>query len=213
MEPALVAALLAAAVSLVGVLASLRMARQALAASRAQIVLTTGLKVEEVSIQTLRVYSSAIEKLRVECWYLISAVRWVIEGRDEGRDMEMLRSAVQVFHAKSLAFLEAWAEVRPEITSPALDVIRMMRHDIRRKLETIIATATDIASARRRRREARETLRSIDSDVRTLLQDLDHFLGFVVSLKDDRLRELFPAAETNDALHPPALRDVTVRER
>jgi hypothetical protein len=63
METALIVALVSAAVSLIGLLASLRLARQQQEASRTQIALAAVVKADEGSVEALR-RSGASSKLR-----------------------------------------------------------------------------------------------------------------------------------------------------
>lgn len=128
MEAAVIVALIAAGVSLVGMMMSLEVARRARQAADVQARIAVGLAEAQEALKHLRAYTADVEKLRAEA----SLVQLALERpANHAKAHRELRTRAEAFQMTFGEFFRAWADVKSDVPDARLEYLRMIRHAAR----------------------------------------------------------------------------------
>jgi len=132
MEPAIIAALVAGAVSLVGLVVQLLIARQSRIAQREAIATKAEIENSKNTISELRSLECDTESVRILAWRVLSMIRDMPElgTHDSDQSRKFLNCATK-FSNEAARFLESWATVKYEIDEEYNEYLRHQRHECR----------------------------------------------------------------------------------
>ena len=139
MEAAIVSALVAAFVSLMGILVNIHIARKSRIAAennlRVQYSLDRVAKEETYILD----FISHGEKLRIRCWDLMGQISFLLDDEDIDDKLSDFITSFNLFFTQSDTFLDSWANVKAVIPKGATNHFRIVRHECRTLLITIDA--------------------------------------------------------------------------
>ena len=188
MNPTIIAALIAGAVSIIGLFAGLKMARRAKDATLASLAITQALKMSEQRIDNLRGFAIEIEHFRVLAWNLLDALG--VEKRSFQPEVIALEEAwVKLFFS--------WASVKPDVPNHLIAELRKIRHRLRMPYAGILKSnesikkvleSPEINPAGHERVD--KWIELMRRDLRLALHISDEFFLFVLSAKEDVFNEI-----------------------
>lgn len=146
MEPAVIAAIVAGSVSLLGLLVQVAIARQTRIAQREQAAFTAQMKLAMDLASDLRSLEYESESVRIRVWEAMSILDRLGAGTlQHGSDeLNRLLSISKKLSTEAEVFLSAWAKVKYDISDELLDYLRRLRHDCRAPLVVISAVVERI---------------------------------------------------------------------
>jgi hypothetical protein len=171
MSPTLLTALIAATVSLVGVLASLIIAGRSARAAREQVALVEWLKDQRTSVDRIRAYAVEVEKFRSACWLLHMAAEKIL--RSSQLDQEVLDTLLQNYEKVNEVFEKYWsdwAETKSDIPEEKLVISRIIRHEARNHFSHLQVLFNSLQRAQNLEAQRRNRNRNICS-VASHIQD------------------------------------------
>lgn len=135
METAIIAGLVAALVSALGLLVNLRIARDSRRANELQLRLQAALKDKEEAIKEIKLYTETVEGFRSACWQVMAQL--MLQERqnpDEISDIDRKVSdnAFQTFEAQAKIFFDSWAKIKADVShleEPSVTYARALRHE------------------------------------------------------------------------------------
>jgi len=128
METAIIAAIVAAFVSLIGFLINLRIAKENKKALAENLRITSQIKLSEQSVTELGDFLAESEGLRFTCIRIASILRSVKQGKEEPRNV-LLREFYDEYRSKQNTFFPKWFRVLKEIRGEKPIRLAALMHD------------------------------------------------------------------------------------
>jgi hypothetical protein len=129
MTPQIEAALIAATISLVGIVVSAFISLRTIRATKTQVILIEWLKEQREAVARIRGYASEVEELRSRCWMVLMQIELFLRGKKRDRTDRLILKRVNLREAFN-NYWEKWSEVKPDITEGwRLDILRAVRHE------------------------------------------------------------------------------------
>jgi hypothetical protein len=183
MDSAAVTAVIAASLSIVSVAANLYIARAARQGAVDALKLKARLDHDQLVDKVIKEIDVEGERLRIRAWELIACCQ---SASDEGQ--EQLQALIEAFARQAGEFLDRWAPAKDELPLTMLEILRVLRHDCRKEIETVRALGRRIAS------EIQLTPSIPGAFIETLirlLEKIDNFTSKISQLRRDRLLGAF----------------------
>jgi glutamine synthetase adenylyltransferase len=187
METVLVAAIVAAGVSSIGLFINLAVARKVRAASADQLRFRAALKEAERSIREIKAFCSEAEKLRDACWQVLTTVCGLQKHRDDNQELLALSEHEAPFASACNAFFQAFAIVQAGISDSTVNSMRDLRQQCKAEAEEVLRALNDLpATVRRAPRVVSfdDTLYSLRLRLENLLSNLDRLFFTVLMARD-----------------------------
>lgn len=204
MEAIVVAALVAGAVSLLGVAANVYIARRSARTAVGLAIMQKRLEDNYRVLLQVRELEAETERLRVAGWYVIASLARLREAGVSAEGVQALvEQSVDLFSTRAQTFLDSWASVKPDIPPDLVEYPASLRHECRARLDNTILALVVFKGAggndRMRRREVEENIVRARREVTELLDALELFgrtLGTIRRVVDGKneLRRLTAAA-------------------
>ena len=205
METAIIAALVAGAVTLVGLLVNLHIARQTRKATADQLRLGIALKAGEETVSELKAYARQAELMRIACWEIWAKAHSASMGRRPVENMKELAQLGESFNEKYSQFFSSWAEVKSEVPPWYVEVLRVLRHEAKHRSHSILDRLYELQSLLQKNQitqnRARKHTEDILREVESLLQLLDKVFSIVQNVKTEVIVDLLAQPEPNNAIH------------
>lgn len=196
MEPAIIAALVAGGVSLVGIIINLLIARQARQATRDQVRLGAAIRAGEEAAKALAAQTAEVERFRIACWELDESLQELTASPGFAR--RKLTRAAEQFKAQYALFMDSWAVAKGEVPQSQLLDIRGLRHQCK-NLALRVASSLDYlideVSDGKVGKEIPRRIGDLELQLEELLVVLDMFFARVNSVRLQRFAEVIAAPE------------------
>src|ERR1043165_9000457 len=115
METAIIAALVAGGVSLIGLLVNMRIAKETRRGALTQMRFASALKFAEDAVRELKTFCSQIERFRIFCWRITTDIEaWEINPAGSP-GLAALADRRDTFMEQFHTFFDAWASVRSDV--------------------------------------------------------------------------------------------------
>jgi hypothetical protein len=179
--------LVAAGVSLIGVLVNLTVARKVRAASADLLRFRAALKEAERSIREIKAFCSEAEKLRDACWQVLTAVCGLQKHRDDNQELLTLSEHEHPFANACHSFFQAFAIVQAGIPDSTVSSIRDLRQQCKAEAEEILRALNELPALIRRAPRAvsfDDTLYSLRLRLENLLSNLDRLFFTALMARD-----------------------------
>lgn len=128
METAVIAAIVAACVSLIGFLVNLRIAKENKKALAENLRITSQIKLNEQAVTELGDFLAESEGLRFTCIRIASILRSAKQDKEEPRSV-LLREFCDEYRGKQNTFFSKWFRVLKEIRSEKPMILAGLMHD------------------------------------------------------------------------------------
>jgi hypothetical protein len=187
MQSALIAALVAAGVSLVGLLFTLVIVRRVEDASTDQLRFRDALKEAEKSIREIKAFSAEAEKLRGACWQLLTTVSKLQQHREDNQELVILLDHESPFTGACTAFFQAFAIVQAGISEATVNSLRDLRQQCKTEAEEVLRTLGTLHGLVRhapRGVSFDDTLFNLRLRLENLLGNLDRLFFTVLMARD-----------------------------
>jgi len=181
-ETALIAALVAGTVSLIGLLAQLQLGRMSRLTSREQPLRELERAELLAMAEGLRRLHRETELLRIQVWRVLGRIDLEVHAQ-LANEIGALEAAITEFDTQGERFLAAWADAKTAFPSGIVLSIRELRHQCRHKLHAVVLTLREYSHRLQKQRNAghAEAQRLADlsfaltAALRDLLHELDEF--------------------------------------
>jgi hypothetical protein len=196
MEAALISAAIAAIVSILGVLANIRIAR----ATRQSVVdrerVAAAIAETRDSIAHLRTYTADIERLRIAVSMVMMSL-----GPHPMLPDQLDKHTIALedqFHE----FFRSWAEVKSEVPSLHIEYVRMCRHDCRNAVDAFIDVLRDYRASDDCEAQAREYRNLQEAFMRFCYKE-DQLHAVVTSIRNEKLEQFILDGEGSKRMTDP----------
>lgn len=209
MDTAVIIALIAGAVSFIGVLVNLYIARQVRQANLMQPKLQSIASIASKSDEFFKGFLTEAERLRICCWRVLGHLEYMqnifvsYEAKEDeylplklsGKALEeAIEEAILVFSETSKTFEESWATLKGEIPRGIELIIRAKRHDCRNLARTTLAQLNVLFSLYEKeggRKDSGVTtnIRRSEELLRKLLVMLDELISMIRAVRENKMTE------------------------
>lgn len=182
MESAIIAATVAALVSLVGMLVNLRIAREGRQAAADAARMNAALAETRASLAQMRKYAADIERLRSTAGLLMLSLE------SHGIMTERFEEFSKAFENAFYDFFRSWDETKSEMDDVYVTFVRMYRHSCKNAAQDVLEQlrAFRESTGDARKQEARK----LDRLFYAFQTKLDEMYSLVRNAKNERLEEL-----------------------
>jgi hypothetical protein len=186
MEAAVIAALVAGAVSLVGFLVNLRIAKETRRSAREQPSIAASVRLAEDAISELKGYARQTELLRSACWDLWTKARYATSLVD----YEALEKSVVRFDGAWEEYFNAWANVKPTVNNETdLELVQKLRHETREVSTRLKRQLTEPPT--------RSGVTAVVDELRRLLDLLEGMIVLIRNIRQEAIERLGGADATD----------------
>lgn len=186
MSPQLEAALIAGAVSLVGVLISLFLARRNELATRRQSIFVKQLEADYEANTRIREYANEVQRLRAACWQYHKQVQALFYRTNLPREQEITDLEKLDLHTSFDPYWLKWADAKVDLLSRhGHDVIRQTRHDTSKLVTDIHMRARFLLDLCRKSPAdpaVRRSAEFLQESIMRLIESLDRIFSLVISV-------------------------------
>jgi hypothetical protein len=177
MDPTVTAALVAGGVSLLGIIVQIYIVRRARGDASNSLKQQTRTSSALHASNEIKQVQTEAEKLRVIGWSVLVKLQNMCSVRpQETRTLiEELSLEFEELGRQAGSFLAAWAEVKADVPPSVVDYARSKRHDCRTMINRTLAHWKLFVASSKPPSESDEHLRTVVSDVRSLLTEVDDF--------------------------------------
>ena len=202
MEATIIAALVAGAVSLVGLLVNLHIAKRSREAVQIQVAAAAKVATAQEAVKYLRKFTVDIEKLRAEGWLFRMALDQELLGSIIAESPDKLWERANAFEEEFLKFFRNWAEVKTEVPKTQIDTIRLIRHDCKNTAQDVVEKIVDVKTKYYNKLIPEDERKSIKDLLSSLLSKLDVLFNRVNNIKNDKLTDfIVPELATPELEH------------
>ena len=190
MDPIVVSAAVAGAVSLVGLTINLAVARRLRRAATDQLRFSAALRQAESSIREIRSFTGEADKLRSACWHLLTDVCALQKSRQDNQELLGLLKHEAEFGEGCAAFFQAFAIIQAGIPDTAITSLRDLRQQCKAEAEEVLRTMNDLHALTRHVPRAvsfDDTLYNLRLRLENLLSTLDRLSSTVLMARDSIL--------------------------
>ena len=181
MQPTIIVALVAAAVSILSVVANLYIARKSRQSAIEVMKAKAYIDRVESSNQTLQQIEIESERLRIRCWAIVSYIRQLAANSDGIiTDRQKFQDLTENFVSQAREFLDRWASAKGNIPEGNREYIAKLRHDCRHDIEEIDEHCAKHGS---RGRFAPGESERMSNALRSLLYRLEAFTNTISELR------------------------------
>jgi hypothetical protein len=189
LESAIIAAIVAGVVSLIGCMVNLKIAREQRKGLEDQVRLAAAMKYAEEKVKLIKKYCMEAERLRVRCWELIPCVRTAISKGE----ITSVGEPFERFQDQFRNFLISWAEVKGDIPEAPLRYIRFLRHECKNHGESIehdlIELFNQVEMEGCQKMKIKPVLEDILKELDLMLRALDNVFSVINVIRDDTIND------------------------
>lgn len=189
MDPLLVSAAVAGAVSLVGLAVNLAVARGLRRSAADQLRFSAALKQAEKSIGEIRSFTGEADKLRSAGWRLLTDVCALQKSRQDNQELLGLLRHETSFAEGCAGFFQAFTIIQAGIPDTAIASLRDLRQQCKVEAEEVLRRLADLRGLARhmpRSVSFDDTLYNLRLRLENLLSTLDR-LSFTVLMARDTI--------------------------
>lgn len=206
MNTAIIAAIVAGIISLIGFLVNIYISREARKNTISQITIASRLKDGENSIFDMKQFLSASENLRFTCVRLLKILTNDEHDSEDDVQLELLSEFADAYQTQQKSLFDAWFKIIMEIRNPVTLNLGTLMHDGNNICAAVSGYLSLLLLDLERQDESCRKIMnkryrvSLSKSLHLLIRNLEQLNSLMISERDELMRELWRIEPPNKAL-------------